>query len=281
MWLIDLRSVHAPLESLLASSPNKPSLGPLVSYRSLTELTRNPAHDRSAIEKNWMLFFPGADSFIQYEISPKGGRSLAKLVGNGVTTQNLTDPSEQSCFRDNDDSLVREKQLGGGWHQATNSLRLVLCRRTDKICFPTADNSVFFAIIHRKRINSFRLPLRYERYIMVWSAAPPYGMLGISQYPLLFANETANGYSARENWVDDPIAGAEDRPLFAKFTYTGSITWAWRRGEESSQLNTGYLDDEILLGIGIDDVGRGFTMVKAQDMIQCLRACPGRTPRSD
>lgn len=279
MWLIDLRSVHTGLEKILASSPRAPSLGPLISYKSLTELTRNPANARSSIEKNWMLFFPGQDSFVQYEISPRGGRSLAKLLGNGVVTTNMTDPTEESCFLASDESLAKEKLLGGGWHQATNSLKLILCNRGDEACTANADNSVFFAIIHRKRINSYRLPLRYERYVMVWSAAPPYGMLGLSQYPLLLANETANGYSAEDNWADDEVASKENRGLFAKFTYTGSISWAWRKDEEVGALNTGYLDDDVLLGIGIDDVGRGFTLTKALGLIQCLRACPGRKAR--
>ena len=38
--------------------------------------------------------------------------------------------------------------------------------------------------------------------------------------------------------------------------------------------NIGYLDDEIILSIGIDDKGQGFSRVKAQDLVTCMRACP-------
>ena len=40
--------------------------------------------------------------------------------------------------------------------------------------------------------------------------------------------------------------------------------------------NVGYLDDEVVLGIGIDDAGQGFVRVKAGDLLQCLKPCEGR-----
>ena len=120
-------------------------------------------------------------------------------------------------------------------------------------------------------------------------------MLGISQHPILMANETASGWEMSENWDDDgenaklvsqhklqygvnstePYGG---KGYWAYFTYTVSIAWAWN-GEaktEPAGLNVGYLDDEVVLGIGVDDKGQGFSRVKAGELVQCLRACPGR-----
>ena len=34
--------------------------------------------------------------------------------------------------------------------------------------------------------------------------------------------------------------------------------------------------DEVVLVIGIDDAGQGFARVRAGDLIQCLKPCPGR-----
>lgn len=297
--MIDLRTLYPPLETLLSSSPTRPSLGPLSSYSTLTELTRNPAGTRSAIEKNWFVFFSGSgESYLHYDLSdpydgPRG-RTFAKLIGNGLTTTNLTDPLESPCLHE----LGAEKEpdvakRGGSWHQATNSLRLVLCARTDPSCKPGPENTVFFAIVHRKFENYLRLPLRYERYFIVWSAVAPFYMLGISQYPLLMANETASGWSESQNWADDP-ANAKivqqtqragnftsepfgGKRFWAYFTYTVSISYAWGRDrDEVKNKNLGYLDDDVLLGIGIDDAGLGFSRVKAADLVQCLRPCPGR-----
>ena len=35
---------------------------------------------------------------------------------------------------------------------------------------------------------------------MIWSASPPFGMVGVSRWPVLLANETASGFTADENW---------------------------------------------------------------------------------
>ena len=125
------------------------------------------------------------------------------------------------------------------------------------------------------------------------------------------ANETASGWTESENWSDDPLnvetvekfkkqhhavnhsgqngthnVSSTDtssmepfggKAYWAYFTYTVSIAYAWGRGnsEEVGDKNVGYLDDEVVLAIGIDDKGQGFARAKAADLVQCLRACPG------
>lgn len=135
---------------------------------------------------------------------------------------------------------------------------------------------------------------------MVWSATPPFEILGISQHPVLLSNETASGWSASENWDDDPAnakivamtkrtaANASEpyggKDYWAYFTYTVSISYAWGRepraakdgGDEAQDMHVGYLDDEVLLAIGVDDKGQAFSRAKAGSLVQCLRACPGR-----
>lgn len=248
-----------------------------MSYPTLTELTRNPPADRSPIEKNWMLFFPGSEAYVQYEISPRGGRTFAKLLGNGLTSTNLTDPEESPCLFDVDDNEPDERRKGGSWHQTTNSLRLVLCERTDVSCKPSLDNTVFFAVVHRKHSNALGLPMRYERYFIVWSATAPFNMLAVSQYPIQMANETATGWSAAENWDGDSAALEEGRGMWAYFTYTTTIAYAWgRKGDEAFWKGTGYLDDVVVVSIGVDDMSQGFARVPAKELLQCMRACPGR-----
>lgn len=293
LWMIDLRTLFPKLQTLLASHPTHPSLGPLKSYPTLTELTRNPVDTRSPMEKNWLLFFTASgESYLHYDLSdPHGGprgRTFAKLLGSGLTTTNLTDPLEISCLRS--DLVTRDDT----WHQATNSLRLILCNRSDPSCTPGSHNTVFFAIVHRKFPNFLKLPLRYERHFLVWAATPPFAILGISKHPILLANETASGWLPSENWADDPLNVKKvmqtrddgnatitetfgGKGFWAYFTYTVSISYAWgRQDDEPEAKNVGYLDDEVVLGIGIDDAGQGYARVKAGDLVQCLRACEGR-----
>lgn len=261
-----------------------------------------------------MLFFPpNGEAYVHYDLPPlrsdRRGRTFAKLLGNGLTTPNLTDPMEENCLQQTTEEEAGNVAPGGGqWHQATNSLRLILCDRADRKCKPTPEKTVFFALIHRKFSNSLGLPQRYERFFLVWSATPPFGMLAISSQPILMANETGRGWSPAETWDDDPEKAAmltkrskqylnatsnatepntEVKPHWAEFTYTVSLAYAWGRaprkgseGDESEDMHVGYLDDEVVLGIGVDDAGSVFSRVQARELVSCMRACPGRTKRA-
>ncbi len=214
LWITDLRNLHEPLKALLESQPGQPHHpGPLMSYPSLTELTRNPASTRASVEKNWFMFFPTPDqAFLHYDLSiPRlaadgtnktiGGRTFAKVIGNGFTTPNLTDPLEPPCLPHKPDTRGKT----GHWHQTSNALKLILCRRTEaergKCSEEQQDRAVHFAVMHCKFSNDLDLPLRYERFFVVWDARPPFHTLGISRYPILMWNETASGWDAEENWV--------------------------------------------------------------------------------
>ncbi|KAJ9603746.1 hypothetical protein H2200_011932 [Cladophialophora chaetospira] len=282
---------------------------------------------------------PGTKKRSHAKSGNRGGRTFAKLTGNGFTTPNLTHPGELACFSTNDhlnDSLGNI----GHWHQGSNSLRLILCTRSqarsDPACkdddFADVDEdgnepagavesgrSVHFAIVHRKFSNAWELPMRYERYVVVWEGRAPFQILGVSKFPLLMKNEWAKPWTKEENWprrenegwnatgsllgeegtevvrrarsdrTEDNVLEDEDgEKSTAYFTYTPSLAWTWRphsamanREEEEddveymSQLGTGYLGEDVLVGIGLDDVSQAFVRVKVDDLLQCLRLCPG------
>jgi hypothetical protein len=233
------------------------------------------------IEKNWMFFSTAASTYVHYDLGPSV-RSFAKLLGGGLSTPNLTDPLEQPCLREGA-FFNKNEDLGGSWHQATNSLRLILCERTDGSCRSRPENTVFWSLIHHKHKNIFHLPLRYERYFVIWSSTPPFNMLAISSHPILLANETAGGWDADENWEDDKEhqemvknygTGKEN---FAVFTYTVSIAYSWGRFEDQPQDKyTGFLDDEVIIGLGVDDEAQNYARVKVSELLQCMRVCPPR-----
>ncbi len=225
------------------------------------------------------MFSPSATtSYIQYELNSTH-RTFAQLIGDGLTTMNLTDSSEEPCLHE---PTLEEVQgghymAGAVWHQSTPALKLLLCTRSSLNCKPESSDTVFFSAIQRKHINKFGLPVRYERYFAVWSAVSPFNMLAISQYPILLANETNRGWSVEEIWDDVPGSEPGVRREWGKFTYTTTIAWAWGREESDvREKGTGYLDDEVLLSVGIDDEGGLYAKVKTADLLQCLRICPGR-----
>jgi hypothetical protein len=342
LWIADLRTFHPELEKIV-NRHGKHS-GPVMSYPHLTELTRNPRDSRASVEKNWMLWFPGdsGETYVQYELGPRSaseslsmhrglnhtagkdsshgtkeqGRTFAKLIGNGFTTVNLTSPTEPPCFDETHNYDSRGNI--GHWHQGSNSLRLILCSRSDVKAGSCGDGSqwtadgreVHLAIMHRKFSNEMHLPMRYERYVAVWEGRRPFRMLGVSKLPFLMKNEWARPWSEDENWpggshqTGNWTAGPRKRSesteehemrTSAYFTYTPSLAWAWRSRTEYasipekdhgqgmdeedvhhlSQLGTGYLGDDVLVGIGLDDVGQAVARVKVDELVNCLRLCPG------
>ncbi|KAM3075397.1 hypothetical protein ACMFMG_007164 [Clarireedia jacksonii] len=278
VWAIDLRSIHPGLEDILSSSPKRLGPGPLASYPGFTELTRNPPETRRSYEKNWLIFSPTpSSSYVQYELT-SSQRTFAKLIGGGFTTTNVTDPIEVSCLTDASalDVSKNKYMANGTWHQATPALKVILCNRSDSSCNAETSDIVFFAAIHRKYKNHLNLPIRYERYFVIWAATPPFSMLAVSQHPMLFSNETTTGWTAKESWDDVPEAVEEGRGFWAKLTYTTTIAYAWGREEgDVREMGVGFLDDEVILSVGIDDVDQVYGKVVVSDLLQCLRICPG------
>ena len=254
------------------------------------------------------------------------GRAFAKLIGNGYTTPNLADPDEASCF----DEEVDGRGKKGHWHQGSNALKLILCTREEakrgKCDAHDQGRSVHFAVMHRKFSNEWDLPMRYERWFVLWEGKKPFRLLAKSKFPMLFANETAGGWTDEENWagtrqaarkvqrrrengsvvlapnsthgIAEP-AGQQDvgKENWAYFTYTPSIAWAWRTksaeirredrdagaedGSYLHSLNVGYLDDEIIVGIGLEDTAQAFAKAKASTLLQCLELCPGSENKNE
>ena len=82
--------------------------------------------------------------------------------------------------------------------------------------------------------------------------------------------------------------GKEDGKA-AYFTYTPSIAWAWRARDQDAHtgqdeyrqtLGNGFLEDHVIVGIGMDDVRQGFVQVKVEEVLECLRFCPSIVQKS-
>jgi hypothetical protein len=195
-----------------------------------------------------------------------------------LTTSNITSHDEEPCLRNALPEQAEGNRFVGSslWHQATPALKLVLCNRSNLTCHGERQSSVFFAAIHRKHLNGFDLPIRYERYFAVWSTHPPFNVLAVSEYPILFHNETATGWNETENWDDTDNANA-NHGVWARLTYTTTIAWAWRPDEgDIREKGIGYLDDEVILSIGVDDQDQVYALATPSELLQCLRICPSR-----
>jgi hypothetical protein len=148
---------------------------------------------------------------------------------------------------------------------------------------------VHFSIVHRKLhpVNALGLVERggYERWVVVWEGRSPGRIVATGKHPVVLEDEV----------FDD---GRDETEM--GFVYTTSVSWAWRvesdvggsddgqsvdddhefaflDGDVShlSSLDTGFVDDEVILGIGIDDVRQAVVKVKVQELLACLTLCPG------
>lgn len=91
------------------------------------------------------------------------------------------------------------------------------------------------------------------------------------------ANETTFGWTAEETWDDTEEARLGNRGLWGRITYTTTISYAWGREEKDvREKGVGYLDDEVILSVGVDDEGQVYGKVVVSELLQCLRVCPGR-----
>ncbi|KAF7889483.1 uncharacterized protein EAF02_001898 [Botrytis sinoallii] len=182
-----------------------------------------------------------------------------------------------SCLIDatSEEIALNRYMANATWHQATPALRLILCTRSNNSCMSETPDTVFIAAIHRKHKNVLDLPIRYERYFVMWAATPPFSMLAMSQHPILFANETTTGWTTDESWDDVPEASSEGRGFWAKLTYTTTIAYAWNREDEDLRdKGVGFLDDEIIVSVGVDDHDQVYGRVLVSELLQCLRICP-------
>lgn len=189
----------------------------------------------------------------------------------------MTDPKEQPCLNEatQEETENNIQNTTASWHQATPSLKLILCLGSNSTCIENGPEEVFFAAIHRKHVNGYGLPDRYDRYFVVWSATAPFNMLAISQHPFLFANEADYVWSPEEIGEDTPEK-LERRNQSGHFTYT-AIAYAWGRYESDIwEKGKGYLDDEVILSVGVDDKAGFYGKVNVLELLQCLRICPGR-----
>lgn len=168
-----------------------------ISFLQLTEFRRPEPY--APMEKNWVLFFsPTQGSFVQYDLAP-GKRTFGKLIGNGYVTRNSTDILEESCIENPypiDTEPFDWKAAGDetlkfkdGWHQATNSLRLIMCKRTDLKCHSRPQKEVFISLIQRKRHNRYGLVARYERVAILWEGNGPFRVIAVGKHYMRFAGE--------------------------------------------------------------------------------------------
>ncbi|KAI1454210.1 hypothetical protein F4805DRAFT_331635 [Annulohypoxylon moriforme] len=207
-----------------------------------TELHRPPPY--SPMEKNWFLFWdPDGQMYAHYDIAPR--RVFAKLGVDGSAGPDIAPLAAM-----NNDGECMDKYIPKpgpeheSIHQATNSLSITMCRRSDSSCLPSDTNTFLFTVFQHKTFHDFHSV--YEPYVMVFRRRAPFQIHGISQKPL---------------WIH----GRDSRN---RMFYVTSMSW-----KAAGQKYHGYLDDILFLNFGIEDRDTAGIDVLASDILTGLGFC--------
>lgn len=221
-----------------------------------TELQRPEPY--GVVEKNWFVFWDKDDQmYTHYDIVPK--RSFSKLSLDGSVGPNLatvTAAEDEKCMAK---YLPKIKEATESIHQATNSLSITLCKRSDPSCKPDDSNTLIMNIFQHKKYYSFHSV--YEPYVMLFDRTSPFAIHGISSKPLWISGRGRPG-----EWKFlDGRPGVEGQ---SQMFYVTSLSW-----KQQGQKYHGYIDDVMYVLFGIEDSDTGGIDVVAGDLLADLGIC--------
>ncbi|CAI7639091.1 unnamed protein product [Penicillium manginii] len=210
----------------------------------------------NAVEKNWFLFWDDfGQMFVHHDIVPV--RVFAKLELDGSVGPNLalaTATSDQACL---ERFLPESTSLTESIHQATNSLAITLCARSDQSCQPDMTNAFVLFIIQQKTLHGLH-PV-YEPYVVLARRSMPYEIYAVSSKPIwIFGRKTA----AEQSDISSSTLFSEDSEML----YVTSISW-----KSQGQKYHGFIDDTLFLAFGREDSAAGGIDVTARDLLAELR----------
>ncbi|KAK4183605.1 hypothetical protein QBC35DRAFT_93236 [Podospora australis] len=237
MWMQDLRElVPWPAEPLADKT-----------FRKAIELQRPPPVGH--IEKNWFLFWDKDDRmYAHHDIFPK--RSFAALRETGlVDGPDMARRAQQNDEKCLSQYLPKLPEHLESIHQATNSLKITLCKRSDAHCKADDSNTFIMTIIQHKKY--YKWHGEYEPYVVLFRQSAPFELYAISKKPFWI--------SGRER------KDAED---WTSMVYVTSIGW-----KEHGLKYHAYMDDVLFLGFGIEDSRAGGIDMRAEDLLQDLGLC--------
>ena len=210
-----------------------------------TEMQRPAPY--SAMEKNYFIFWDrDGDMHVHYDTWPKRGFSSLERNGTvGPNMANKTTKADEKCLAKYMPKLPKEHE---SIHQATNSLKITLCNRSDPKCEPHDGNTYILTIIQHKTYYSYHS--EYEPYVVLFQQRAPFELHAISKRPL---------------WISGRKRGEGRR---TDMLYVTSANWR-DRGVNYH----GYLDDVVMLGFGVEDKHAGGMDVLAADLVSEMGLC--------
>jgi hypothetical protein len=229
-------------------------------FRTATELQRPAPY--GPVEKNWFVFWDNHGQIhAHYDIAPR--RVFAKLENDGAVGHDLAPLAadvDEKCMAKYMPKIVSEFE---SIHQATNSLSITLCKRSDSSCEANDSNTFILTIFHHKSFYSFHS--LYEPYVMVFEQTAPFKIYGISPKPIWIHGRGKPGNGGKP----DPLVVGEWKSLNqTEMFYTTSLSW-----KSHGQKYHGHIDDVLFIAFGIEDSKTAGIDVVAGDLLINLGLC--------
>lgn len=244
-------------------------------FRLAMDLQRPDAY--GAVEKNWFVFWDvDGKMYAHYDVSPQ--RVFAVLKDDGSVGRNL---GPQAAAHGDDQCLAKymptfdaDREAGlSSIHQATNSLSVTMCKRSDARCVPTADNTFIVTIFQQKHF--YAMHSVYEPYVMLYQNRAPFALHAISNRPLWIHGRGKYTPPQREvleeeesDYNRDIAAKGDDSLARTEMFYVTSLSW-----KTQGLKYHGFLDDPLFVAFGIEDESAAGIEVLAEDLLSDLGFC--------
>ncbi|KAF4972310.1 hypothetical protein FSARC_1089 [Fusarium sarcochroum] len=226
----------------------KGDMGNLSEFRIGTELQRPLSLPWNAVEKNWFLFWDINDNmYTHYDITPN--RKFAQINPDGSAGDDLAPFSavnDEQCLAKYLPKLATNLE---SIHQATNSLKITMCRRDEPSCVPDESNTFIMVIFQHK--SYFNYHSVYEPYVMMFKQQAPFEIHAISRKPIWI--------HGRKQYPDKSTSD-----MF----YVTSMSW-----KSQERKYHGFIDDELFLGFGIEDERTAGINILAADLLKDMGLC--------
>lgn len=241
----------------------------LDSFPSRVDIQRPPPYRE--IEKNYFLFWDHENNtYVHQDISPE--RVFTPLYPSGSVGPNLapitTDLDTPCLDRYMPKTKKRNESESGAIayetvHQATNSLSITLCNRADPSCQSNSSNTFIMSLFNHKTFYSQHA--EYFPYILLFQQAPPFAVHAISTKSIW-----VHGRGRLTMQTPTPFwrRPGDVLPDHSELFFVVSIAW-----KSQSQRYHGYMDDELIIGMGIEDFTSAGIDVVAKDLLQDLGYC--------
>lgn len=253
LWLQDARPLLAPFRILN-------SIGSKL-FKQATELHRPPPF--GAVEKNFFLFWASdGKAYVHTDVHPR--RVFAQLEMDGKVGKDLAPQAgshDRFCMAKYMPVPLSDAE---GIHQATNSLSVTLCKRSNPNCKPNDDNTFLMHIFQHKTYYDFHSI--YDPYIMLFRQRAPFELYAIGQKPYWIHGRTnltkETGAKAYEGHPEKIPAG------HSEMFYVTSMAW-----KKHGYKYHGHIDDPLFLGFGIEDSRSATIDILAGDLMEDLAFC--------